>query len=322
MAYQTGTLNSLADIQTVIRTFLVDNGWTWDTGSSTIYKDTVFVQFVTPSGDKVLFRAKTALSGGSSAPRDVGMGRMIRDGTGNVPAVITYPATYWAFLADDEFYFVVNYDVSRYQYVMWGRSTVDVGSATGAYISGSVNESTFPSGATNMGCGIAIAPTGVASGASAVYGYRTSAPFWDDRQGAGTGVLGGYPDLRSSFLHSDLGDATWSLHIQSGANTYTGVGNGYAGNLSAVLPNTWNAESPLLPLRAYRLLTESKVALVADMQHARQCRVDNFNDAEIISIGPDQWQVFPFHRKDIAARNGGEYIDHTGTFGWAIRKVD
>ncbi len=320
MAYQTGTLNSLADIQTVIRTFLVDNGWTWDTGSSTIYKDTVFVQFVPPSGDKVLFRAKTALSGGSSAPRAVGMGRMIHAATGNVPAVITYPATYWAFLADDEFYFVVNYDVSRYQYVMWGKSTVDVGSATGAYISGSVNEFSIITYIGDRGCGISISTKGVSS--TSVYGYRTSAPFWEDIQGAGTVLNDSYPDLRSSFLHSDLGDATWSLHIKSDARTYTGVGNRYAGNLSAVLPNTWNAESPLLPLRAYRLLTESKVALVADMQHARQCRVDNFNDAEIISIGPDQWQVFPFHRKDIAARNGGAYIDHTGTFGWAIRKVD
>ena len=69
MAYQTGTLNNLADIQTVIRVFLTDNGWTWDSGASTIHKDAVFVRFIAPTTDKVLFVATTALSGGADAPR-------------------------------------------------------------------------------------------------------------------------------------------------------------------------------------------------------------------------------------------------------------
>lgn len=310
MAYQTGTVNSLADIQTVIQTFLTGNGWTWDAGSSTIYKGTVFVQFVAPTADKVLFRGTTALSAGLLTGNTVGMGRVTSLFGGKPPLSLTFPADYWAFLNDDEFYFVVRYDVVRFQFVTWGKSSVDVGAAgAGTYLSGTVTGAEYYSDAGV----ITITPSAGGGG-----GSRSAAPFWMTGQNVGSGI-----DLTTDYVHTDFGTPSWDLGVLAG--TYTSVGNRYAGNLQSVIPNAWNGESPLLPIRAYKLLSESKIALVLDLQHARQCRVDNFNDAEIISIGSDQWQVFPFHRKNLAARDGGgEYgiIDHTGTLGWAIRKVD
>lgn len=319
MAYQTGTVNSLADIQTVIRTFLTGNGWTWDAGTSTIYKGTVFVQFVAPTADKVLFRGTTALSAGLLTGNTVGMGRMVPVGTGNLPVPLTFPADYWAFLNDDEFYFVVRYDVVRFQFVTWGKSSVDVGAAgTGTYLSGTVTGADFSS-SSERAAGIIITPsTGGTSITSS--GSRSAAPFWMTVQNVGIGK-----NLTTDYVHTNFGIPSWDLGVMTTSSAYTSVGNQYAGNLQSVIPNAWNGESPLLPIRAYKRLPESMVALVLDLQHARQCRVDNFNDAEIISIGSDQWQVFPFHRKNPAARNGSEgydFIDHTGTLGWAIRKVD
>lgn len=316
MAYQTGTVNSLADIQTVIQTFLTGNGWTWDAGSSTIYKGTVFVQFVAPTADKVLFRGTTALSAGLLTGNTVGMGRMVTPTGSNLPVPLTFPADYWAFLNDDEFYFVVRYDVVRFQFVTWGKSSVDVGAAgAGTYLSGTVTGADFAS-VGDLAAGIVITPSTGGSSASS-YGSRSTAPFWMTAQNTAR-------NLTTDYVHTDFGTPSWDLGVTTGG-TYASVGNRYAGNLQSVIPNAWNGESPLLPIRAYKRLSESKIALVLDLQHARQCRVDNFNDAEVISIGSDQWQVFPFHRKNFAARNGGGehgYIDHTGTFGWAIRKVD
>lgn len=319
MAYQTGTVNSLADIQTVIRTFLTGNGWTWDAGSSTIYKGTVFVQFVAPTADKVLFRGTTALSAGLLTGNTVGMGRMLPVNTGNLPVPLTFPADYWAFLNDDEFYFVVRYDVVRFQFVTWGKSLVDVGAAgTGTYLSGTVTGADFhASSPGGFAAGITITPS--TGGRLTQYGSRSAAPFWMTVQDVSFGI-----NLTTDYVHTDFGTPSWDLGVTTGS-AYNSVGNRYAGNLQSGIPNAWNGESPLLPIRAYKLLSESKIALVLDLQHARQCRVDNFNYAEIISIGSDQWQVFPFHRKDLAARDGGGasgFIDHTGTFGWAIRKVD
>lgn len=322
MAYQTGVVNNLVDIQTTVRLFLTANGWTWSGGGSPVlYKDQVFVKFLTPTVDTVMFIGTTALTGGSDAPRQVGMGRMVYDGSGNVPALLTFPATYWAFLNGDEFYFVLNYDTTRYQFVTWGKSTLDVGAgATGMFIAGTINNLMRQPGYTNLGCLINIS-----AGSGGMIGFgsqaRTAAPFWDSSQGAGDANGSSFADLGSSFVHSAIGGVSWRLGVQTDATTWTYPGNGHAGNLQSVLPNTWNGESPFLPLRAYRLVAESKISLVLDLQYARQCRIDNFADNEIVTIGSDQWQVFPFHRRNMTSRNGGAYVDHTGTFGWAIRKV-
>ena len=324
MAYQTGVVNNLVDIQTAIRLFLVANGWTWSGGGGgpVLHKDQIFVKFITPTADTVMFVGTTALSGGSDTPRQVGMGRMVYSGIGNVPALITFPATYWAFLNDDEFYFILNYDTTRYQFVTWGKSTLDVGAgATGMFIAGTVNELLTYGGYANISAGITISANG--GGLSSIHSRRSAAPFWDSSQNANSTSMSSYTDLTASFVHSNLGGASWRLGVQpsNDATRWDYPGNGYAGNLQSVLPNAWNGESPFLPLRAYRLVAETKISLVLDLRHARQCRIDNFSDNEIVTIGTDEWQVFPFHRRNVAARNGGSSIDHTGTFGWAIRKV-
>lgn len=316
MAYQTGSANSLADIQNVIQTFLTANGWTWNSGSSIIYKDQMFVKFIAPADNRVLFQGTTALSGGVNTPRNVGMGRLIDPS--NITADLTFPCTYFAFLSDDEFYFIVNYDVVRYQFIAWGNGHINTGvNASGMFITGSTNELNPAAGYSGLGCGIDMGLTGN-SGNMPLYGYRSAAPFWDHVQGTGSS---NYMDGRNSFVRSDLGTPNWSLSIYDGSY-YQMPGIRYLSDLLGVIPNVWNGESPLLPFRAYRRLAETKISLVADMKNARHCRIDNFNDQEIITIGSDQWQIFPFHKRSMTSRNAGYLIDHTGTFGWALRKVD
>ena len=84
-------------------------------------------------------------------------------------------------------------------------------------------------------------------------------------------------------------------------------------------PSAWNGESPLLPIQAYVWRASAKCSLVVDMRHARYLRIDNYEPGQIITLGGDSWKVYPFYRKASSARNGGIGIDHTGTFGWAIR---
>lgn len=299
MAYQTGTVNSLADIQTVIRVFLVDNGWTWDSSSNTIYKGTVFIE-MTVTALRVEIRGKTAL--GSATGGYAAVGRM----SPSIPGyAVTFPSTYWLFLNDDEFCFVVNYDVTRYQYITFGKSTIDLSGTggTGTYLSGTNNEGYLPT----YNPPIFTSPDGTVDARGTGFTATAAAPFFVR--------LAANIEL-ADHVHTGMSASPWSL-----LNEGKSVGNAYQGNLLAVLPNAWNGESPLLPIRAYKLLTESKVALVLDLQHARHCRIDNFNDQEIITIGADQWQVFPHHRRNTTDRNGWGAIDHTGTFGWAIRKV-
>ena len=56
-----------------------------------------------------------------------------------------------------------------------------------------------------------------------------------------------------------------------------------------------------------------------DLAHCRFLRIDNYQPGDIIPLGPDRWKVAPWYRKNTAQRDGGSNIQHTGTFGWAIR---
>lgn len=310
MAYQTGSVNSLSDIQTVIQTFLQANGWSWDSGNSVIYKDQIFIKFVAPASDKCLFRAQTAITGGTSAPQDLGLGRMApsASGYGFVSGAIVYPATYYMFLDSNEFYFVLLHSTNIHQFVMWGKSSLNVG-GTGTYISGSVSSSA----PTSSGTGSQIALTNTVGGDTSWYGSQCPAPFWRTISNNNYIVM-------NDFVHTEIDGATWD--VSSGTGYRTCVGASSVSNLISVVPNTWNGESPFLPLRCYKIRPSSMSSLVVDLKNARYCRIDNFTDDEIITIGTDEWQIFPFYKRDNTNRNGVSYGGtHTGTLGWAIRKV-
>jgi hypothetical protein len=81
----------------------------------------------------------------------------------------------------------------------------------------------------------------------------------------------------------------------------------------------------LLPLRAWKERTPYKSSLVADLANARLLRIDNITPGDILTIGTDKWKAYPWYRKNVSARDGSGNqgsaynINHTGTFGWAIR---
>ena len=314
MAFQTGSVNSLADIQTTIRTFLQANGWSWDSGNSVIYKDQIFIKFVAPAGDKCLFTAQTAITGGTSASQNVGLGRLAPADTGGfVSGVIVYPATYYMFLDSDEFYFVLLHSSNIYQFVMWGKSSLNVGAGgTGTYISGSVSN-LAPYSSAGSGSQIALYNTG--GGTNAWWGQQCPAPFWRNTSDVGSGY-----GITNDFVHTNLDGATWDA--SNGATQRVWVGASSISNLITVMPNIWNGESPFLPVRCYKIRPSNMSSLVVDLKNARYCRIDNFVDGEIITIGSDQWQIFPFYKRDNVNRNGlTQQATHSGTLGWAIRKV-
>ncbi len=138
---------------------------------------------------------------------------------------------------------------------------------------------------------------------------NTAALFWGDSGSA-------YATARNCFVHSDLDSQGWWFD-QSAGTVQAGVK--LSAPLLALLPNSWNNEAVLLPLRAYKARPSSKISLIADLANARLTRVDNYTPGEIIAIGSDRWKIYPWFRKDSGARDGGVELAHTGTFGWAIR---
>ena len=317
MAYETGTVNSLPDINTTIRTFLVANGWTWDSGNSTIYKDSMHIKLFDTT-NYVYYQASTALTGGEVAPY-VGMGLPNVITATPTPSPITFPATYFAFLNGDEFYFVINYNSTLYQYVCWGKSTMDVGGGTGTFISASLNYPRATIGG-NHGSLIGTLFDGAAPYISPSYG-SSAAPFYGQAYSASFNSSADY--VHTDFVDAALPSNHWYIG-NSIDSTTSNIGNRDMSALISVQPNIWNGEAVFLPIRCYKKMLSNKTALILDLQTAKQCRIDNFADKEEVTLGTDTWKIFPFFQRDMTQRNGptaAAYLYHSGTFGWAIKKV-
>ncbi|MBB3103803.1 hypothetical protein FHR87_002200 [Azomonas macrocytogenes] len=280
---------------TALRQALIDacvtEGWAWNAGSEVLSKDAMFLRLQIVSGYLTLLGRTSATAG--DMPNVVRIGQL-----GTQPLV--WPLSYEIFVFNGEVYLVANYNVDFYQWCAFGLSTVDGLPGSGMWVGATVGSGVNPTGG----------PIYIMGGAGGDPGDNSTsgALFWATVTGSGGG--------RNGFVHSDLDAQGWWLGQYL---TDYPVGIAPIVPLIGLLPNAWNSEAVLLPIRSYKKRPELKVSLITDLEHARYTRVDNYEPSEIITIGSDRWKVYPWYRKNTTTRNGGSGIAHTGTFGWAIR---
>ncbi|MBG6673486.1 hypothetical protein I5I81_01605 [Pseudomonas aeruginosa] len=289
MAFYSGSANDMAAVRTALVAACVADGWTWNGGTEVLSKGVMFVRLQIVGGYLTLLGRTSA--GAGDAPSIVRMGQM---GT-----AITWPVEYTFFVFDAEVYCVIRFGVDFYLWCAFGQSAVAGLLGTGMWVAASV-----PAGNNNNP---AIEPTG---GAGQSLGYGCPAIFWRT-------TTGGNTNFHEHWVHSDLDSQGWWSGQSVGA---VSVGISPVVPLIGLLPNAWNSEAVLLPIRAYKVRPSNRLSLTVDLEHARYTRVDNYSPGEVIQIGSDRWMVLPFYRKNTAARNGSAApATHTGTFGWAIR---
>ncbi|WP_312481034.1 hypothetical protein [Stutzerimonas nitrititolerans] len=289
MGFYSGSANDMTAVRSALVDACVAEGWAWNSSTEMLSKGAMFLRLQIVSGYLTLLGRTSAAAG--DAPSIVRMGQM---GT-----AITWPVEYMFFIFDAEVYCVIRFGVDHYLWCAFGQSTVAALPGTGMWVAASVHAV-----ANNNP---AISPT---AGPGSSYSYGCAAIFW--RMSTGN-VANGH----DYWVHSDIdGQGWWSGQSVGGAS----VGVRSIVPLIGLLPNSWNSEAVLLPIRAYKVRPSNKLSMTVDLEHARYTRVDNYSPGEIIQIGSDRWMVFPFYRKNTAARNGsGQPVDHTGTMGWAIR---
>lgn len=292
MSYYTGTAVDLAGLRQALFDACVAEGWTL-TGEI-LSKGTMFLRVQIVSG-YLTFLGGTGQSAGALTGAAANVSRI---GTLNNVA-IAFPVKYEIFAFANEVYLVINYNVSYYQWAAFGKSTVQGLLGTGMWFGASCFSS-----ATNT---LAMIATGGTSG-----GYCVPGLFYRNRANANTNA-----SLVECRIHHGLDSLTWSDGASSsnpGASAIDATTP-----LLGMLPNTWNSEAILLPIRVFLPRASFKTSLVADLEHARYTRVDNYTPGDIITLGSDRWKVFPWYLKNAAVRDGGGNITHTGTFGWAVR---
>lgn len=300
MAYYSGSVNDMAALRTALVDACVSEGWSWDAGTDVLSKGASFLRLQVVSGYLTLL-GRTSASGGN-APDVVRIGQLQ-----SVP--LTWPATYEIFAFATEVYLVLKYSVDYYQWCAFGLSSISL-PGTGMFVAASIG----PVAATN---GIEIS-----AAAGDTYSSQRVCPalFWSGGYYA-PGSSGSWQAGKNQHLHSNLDGHGWSLGDVSDTSTTSTLRHGIStlAPLVGLLPNTWNSEAVLLPIRCWKMRPSFRISIIADLQHARYTRLDNYDPGQVIELGADRWKVFPWYRKNIAARNGGVAIAHTGTFGWAIR---
>lgn len=292
MAYYSGVAENWGELRQALLDACTAEGWTWHSTEEVLEKTGLFLRVPPPGVDYWGVTGRTSLTAGDM-PNSIGIGNIYRTGTGGFERPVTFPAPYEVFAFDQEVFFVVNYDVDFYQWLAFGKSTVSGMPGTGMWVSGTRAATAYTDGVT-------IQVDGSSSGNSTAMFYNTNGNTYS----------------RTGWVHSDLdGQGWWTTQTLGGSPP----GIRPLRPLLEILPNTWDNEAVLLPIRAYKVRPSNRNSLVADIENARHTRVDYYEPGQVIQIGHERWKVLPWFRKNASSRNGGTWTDHTGTFGWAIR---
>lgn len=318
MAFYTGICNSFADMKSALIGHCQSNGWTATTDSSgkdVIYKGNLYVMLDVTTGSFNSFgiTGRTGVNEGS-APGGVGISDFYYGGD-PCPGPVQFPVRYFCFTYSDidEIYFLINY-ADKYQWIAFGKSNI-VLPGTGLWVAGT------------SGLNPANRPETVTISASNS-SYRqiiyecTPAMFWYNMNA--TDQYSSVCPHRNCWIHSNLRPSyPWSLSYDNFYNNKP-VGILYLTTHLRSQPNQSNQQSLLLPILAYNISNRHSgyYELVASIQKARHIMINYIEPETIIYHGSEQWMIFPWLRKVYQSPYTFHLkrVDHTGNFGWAIKK--
>lgn len=308
MAFVTGNANSLADLLTAIRNACTANGYALN--GNILSKGTLHV-----SMEIVSSQLRVTGGTGRSGTTLLGPGPQYSKIGPTGLNDMTFPITYHIHImtAPDEVYVMINFNAVYWNFIAFGQSDHPGLAATGG--TGNWYGATHSQNAS-MGGLIVVSPT---SGG----GYTNQSGYNGMKTGAGlfNGTSGWVANQYSTncLIHSGLNPVGGWSEVASVSNPYYTEAINFQRPQLSYLPNAWNAQTVLVPICVTSSAASSKYQVVAELRHARYMRNDNYNDIDIITIGSDQWRVYPFFRKDSSARDGGNGVGHSGTLAHAIR---
>lgn len=307
-SFYSGSAASFADVKSAIEAALVLEGWTLSSG--VLSKASGYFK-LTAATDYLDLAAGTGQAGAALTDATPGTVRIARF---TLSDTFSFPVNYEININEgpDEVFCIVNHAIDRYQNLSFGISPAP-GNSYGMWINGTGGASTDFNQALT-----AFAFQGIGGGQgnlapvlrSAGQNYRPTLGIF----AATSDINSGFgPGFMSYFIRDNEG---WGPNAPSPA-----VGS-YGGDACIArplinLPSSYNQALVLLPIYAVKAVADNGSVITASLGGARACRIDNHAPGEIVTYGSDQWKVFPWYRKDLAARYGGAL--HSGTLGYAFR---
>ncbi len=327
MAHYTGSANDFAELLAALRNACVAEGWALtgnvlSKGAAFIKIEDITLDANTPRS--LMLTGGTGLSGTNLLQPSAVTPRMGR-GHNNAAAYV-WPMSYHIHIHTnpDEVYFVANWSIEYFMWLAFGISDVPGLAGTGLWLTANAMRQYNSGYLEPVSYSYSIYANSGGSGPGYNSYYRNTGPFWRTNTRYSAGAVSLYGKYYQDAVHTGLN----SLGADGWAGVPTATGSTAPGNIDAILaqqphmarqPSAWNNEAILLPIQVYELTSSNKRQLIVDVRHARYLRIDNYEPGQVITLGPDRWRVYPFWRKNIAQRDGGGNLEHTGTFGWAIR---
>jgi hypothetical protein len=320
MSYHTGSVNSLEDLQAAILDVLASEGWSIGTGAAT--KGQIVAQFdvgniaySTTTYTEYVLRLRV-----NDAPIGFAVGDFGQWQTAypqNRHGMYVFPVTWHMFVHTNpnEVYIFCNYDTDYYMWLAFGQSPVPGLPGTGVWAGGTYGVPATGKETTTSTSWPRIVIYVDSGGYSSQYESTPAALFWSIESYSYFAT--GRPWSQTSVIHNGL-DGPEAL---AGGWTVYCPAIKTAAPHNARSPSAWNSEAILIPIRPTINRPESKVSIVGQIAHARYVRINNYAPQEIITLGSEQWMVFPWYRKDTTQPDGGSHygFDHSGTFGVALR---
>lgn len=309
MAYQTGTVADLTALKSVIETFCTSNGWTLSVGTSlsTLHRGSVYVAL---DVNLVTQEHLNVLTGdGLDGSNDLISQRFASSLWKKFMNIdIGNPFTYHLFMSanQDNFFCIVNYATSYIKHLCFGLMDKYGTWTGGEYYSAS------DGGSVDAGTGTFLE-----------FDFR-------DDVNAGWGVAPFIANrLRiSSLIRCDVnGLDTWLQNYRNwnggGDTEYRlGISHAVTAYLSRASLNQWTSDVTLVPFILSALRDTNDMSIIGQIPQLRSTRCDNFNIGDIITLGSDQWMIFPWYFKSFASPNGNFHTistPHSGLHAFAIR---
>lgn len=119
------------------------------------------------------------------------------------------------------------------------------------------------------------------------------------------------------------------LHVEIDGIIYSATASTAAASVATLTQNTlrkyfrglnnWNQQALLVVPELQFNAASSFYMYLGYIEHLRLIRVDNYNVGDTITLGSDQWKVYPLAQKNASIRNPAGGASLTGTLGFAVR---